>query len=260
MQNSVAENPALILQPSCGKGSHTAGGGIYDPDVLCNRFFDADPVRLQRRTADLSLRANCRGGSWRGVRTGSSVIEVRSVVRTGLPGPEQGGTYRYVAGEAVAVDLPNGETLFAVLTGNGTSTFFSPEYIVEMVSRDHFSKKFGRRMSANDAQLIAKLADTRLKAELPAKQMPAFVIFDDLSRPSSVRELVVSNFADNLGEGYRLSKVIVETTQKPIVYTIGGRLKWLRPAPEPSLDPTHAYDDFSAAATLTHGDFWRHTQ
>lgn len=260
MQNSVAENPALILNHRAAKEAIPLGAVFMTRTFFVIAFLTLILSGCSEELPTYRYELTVEVDTPEGVRTGSSVIEVRSVVRTGLPGPEQGGTYRYVAGEAVAVDLPNGETLFAVLTGNGTSTFFSPEYIVEMVSRDHFSKKFGRRMSANDAQLIAKLADTRLKAELPAKQMPAFVIFDDLSRPSSVRELVVSNFADNLGEGYRLSKVIVETTQKPIVYTIGGRLKWLRPAPEPSLDPTHAYDDFSVAATLTHGDFWRHTQ
>jgi hypothetical protein len=51
-----------------------------------------------------------------GVRTGSSIVEVRA---TGEPRilPDSGGVFTRVTGEAVVVDLPKGEALFALLKG-----------------------------------------------------------------------------------------------------------------------------------------------
>lgn len=55
----------------------------------------------------------------KGVPASPAVREVRSFNQgEGFPGPEAGGVRKEIAGEAVALDLPNGETQFALLKGN----------------------------------------------------------------------------------------------------------------------------------------------
>lgn len=54
-----------------------------------------------------------------GVRAGSAVIEVIQGEGIAFPGPEAGGVKARVRGEAVAVDLPGGQTLFALLRSPG---------------------------------------------------------------------------------------------------------------------------------------------
>lgn len=97
------------------------------------------PEFISRRSAFGVLAAGATvllGGCWRpsetlryrltievetpqGVRSGSSVIEVRGVRNPDWVNIEGRGTRASFRGEAVAVDLPHGKTLFALLRSEG---------------------------------------------------------------------------------------------------------------------------------------------
>ena len=67
------------------------------------------------RTPDYRYRLTVEVDTPQGLRTGSSVIEVQTSVAGEYSIPSPGAVSHRVRGEAVAVDLPGGQTLFALL-------------------------------------------------------------------------------------------------------------------------------------------------
>ena len=74
----------------------------------CGMIFPSDRLR-QKITVEVETPA--------GLRSGSSVVETE--VRKGKSWGDASGTTFRLKGEAVAVDLPGGRTLFALLRGGG---------------------------------------------------------------------------------------------------------------------------------------------
>jgi hypothetical protein len=154
-----------------------------------------------------------------GLRKGSSVYEVLANNKTALL-PEEASRDWGVRGEAVAVDLPNGRTLFALLKTNAkhgdmaglSMTALDPAFQNDIVE---------------SAARIASGKGVKRQAAVAPEDYPMLVTFRDLADPTSVQAVPPTGFASVFGPGYALRRITVQITDDDIATGIQGRLSWL---------------------------------
>lgn len=170
-----------------------------------------------------------------GLRSGSSVYEVEAVASRELITGGM-GSYTRFRGEAVAVDLPGGKTLFALLRmANGTS------------ADDHLGLMSMRAMDPalvyahkdQSARRIAAGDDIRSPVEVAPEDYPLMVMFRDINDPRSVERVDP--------EAIGVKRIVLETTSDEVTTGIEKRLGWLRdggltldPGGAPTTNPTFA--------------------
>lgn len=174
-----------------------------------------------------------------GVKTGHAVREVSFSARA------NGGDYGHVKGEAVAIDLPNGDVLFALLTSGDGDVDYAGNTMASLF----------KQLGSDTIQLWPD--PPRVSAPIIGDPLPMLVRFRDVSDPRSVERVDKANLAATFGIGYALKRITVEKTDEPVTVGIGTQLPWLSEFPEPSLNSSHGSKDFSLSATLHHGDFRR---
>ncbi|MEM7703663.1 MAG: hypothetical protein AAF251_17130 [Pseudomonadota bacterium] len=147
-----------------------------------------------------------------GVRTGSSVREVEIWERVGdtMIGNKVGGKVR---GEAVAVDLPNGKTLYMLLGDARWLAHQAIETPPPGPGHHLWGVKRARWMVENKA-----------KGELPRGRYPMTVTSDDPRDPRAFFELDPEDLGANLGPGYSLKRVTIEITNDPLTRGMEKRL------------------------------------
>lgn len=164
-----------------------------------------------------------------GERTGSSVWSwTLSKPSIALATPFDG---KFV-GEAVAVDLPNGKTVFALLDGTTSSPSMLPE-------RQFYDETRGMRDRLETIRFLARrIGDTRsLPCEVrgPDDRIPKFrfdclklAAFEDLNDPSSIFVVDYHDAEATLGEGYQIKDISIAITDAAVSTGIEGRLPWYR--------------------------------
>ncbi|WP_298303280.1 hypothetical protein [uncultured Erythrobacter sp.] len=154
-----------------------------------------------------------------------------------------GGNLAHVTGEAVALDLPGGKTLFALLVGtNGNA--------------DHASQAMWHLFRELDQDVIELWPEVpQINNPRIPTPVPMLVTFADQSVSASVKRLDPEDFEPVLGSGVVLKRITIARTTAPVTKEIGDLLDWLSTHPEPSLSPGHDQRDFSLPATLKHGAF-----
>jgi hypothetical protein len=187
----------------------------------CSLFYPSETLRY-RMTVTVDTPE--------GPRTGSSVVE--STMAAGPRPGDTGGIHYGLKGEAVAVPLPNGKVLFALLRSNtgGDAAGYHARLMQSAACRE------GRPSVRPDPSLCGgpdwKLfrpwaRKQQLAVELAPSQYPMFVTFGDLADPKSVRSASPAEFASGFGPGYVLRRVSVQVTDDPVTTGIEGRLAWL---------------------------------
>ena len=148
-----------------------------------------------------------------GRRSGSSVIQVKM-----RPGGLLSG-YAYVAdyhGEAVAIDLPGGRTLYALLTKPQAS--YGAEFYALAAYRDVLPH------TSNWRDDIEALQTQRAPALLGPKDYPRLVTFADPRDPKTVVPIEPSKLSTIFGPGVRLAHIEIAITTDPVTETIAARL------------------------------------
>lgn len=184
-----------------------------------------------------------------GLRTGSSVYEVTAGNRTALL-PDMAQRHKSLRGEAVAVDLPGGRTLFALLEtdnafrtdlGHISMAALDPTYNNDWVES-------ADRISSGDGIVSP--------AEVKPEDYPILVTFGDASDAATVRLVEPSDFSELFGDGFSLRRITVARTEDKMIPTIVNRLSELgieeghgldrskRVTPNPSLAQQLGYSDF----------------
>jgi hypothetical protein len=182
-----------------------------------------------------------------GLRRGSSVIEVQTA-RGGaltISGGGGGGVAHHVVGQAVAVDLPNGQTLFALLRSD-----WGPE-LAEMIYPRQVPHPTRQEVEARavdgkwDPDLEFDMWMERVEAShgdftvprwrtgLPQKLSgwPMLVHFRDIRDPASVAAVDPDELKATFGRGYAVRRVLVQKTDEPASGDIVTRLPWLARRP-----------------------------
>ena len=168
-----------------------------------------------------------------GLRSGSSVIEVR-MTETGdhaLVFPEASGIKSRVQGEAVAVDLPGGKVLFALLRMEGSSGGAAGWAITALdPPRPKGDYEVIRQVQAMQKIDRVGILPRTLPpiAHLPERSVyPMLVTFADITDPTSVALVDPDNLAATFGEGTTLKRITVQITDDPVTTGIEERLGWL---------------------------------
>ncbi|MEG3144632.1 hypothetical protein U1839_08190 [Sphingomonas sp. RT2P30] len=191
----------------------------------CGLFGPSFPTYRYRLTVEVDTPA--------GLRTGSSVIEVRTT-RNGpnaLDSPNL--IFVDVRGEAVAVDLPGGQILFATLSEwagwvmlNANPYPKELDYRNKNVDADHVRYEL---MLANDALITLPRYFTPLSATgMQQSGYPMLVHFSDINDPKTVRIVDPENLSASFGKRFNLRRVTVQIVNDNITTGISNKLKWLR--------------------------------
>jgi hypothetical protein len=154
-----------------------------------------------------------------GVRSGSSVYQVSAASMPALLPNERKRDW-VVQGEAVAIDLPNGQTLFALMrTGN---LYRRDLALMSMAALDTAFKND----VVESAGRLALDFSVHHKAEVQPNDYPLLVVFADNLVPASAKQ-VDPKSQGVLGRGFHLTRITAELTNEPITRGIEKRLPWL---------------------------------
>lgn len=164
-----------------------------------------------------------------GPRMGSSVVETE--VREGKSWGDASGTSFHLKGEAVAIDLPGGRTLFALLCGadgtQGDATGYQTRLLYEVLRAIGPSGPAGDVSHMDVMQARAAAQDAEVKLDLPQWLYPMLVTFTDIDDPKSVQRVDPANPAASFGPGIRLKRITVEVTDDDVTTGIEKSLGWL---------------------------------
>lgn len=155
-----------------------------------------------------------------GVRTGSSVYEV-TAGNTGGILPEGAKRDWSVKGEAVAVDLPGGRTLFALLK---TGAHFDDMMGLSMATLHPDFRGTGYDV-VGVAKELARGAWPG-PAEVAPENYPMLVTFPVYDNPASVRQVEALDLAAVYGSGINLRSIIIELTDAPILLMRQYQTSW----------------------------------
>lgn len=157
-----------------------------------------------------------------GLRSGSSVYEVTAGRPISfLPG--MANREWTIRGEATAVDLPGGRTLFALLK-----------------TAAHFDDMMGLSMAtlfprfAIEGYDVVGVAAKLARGDYPGptavrpENYPLLVTFSNVADPATVEAIDPSNLGATFGPRFALSRIVVELTNAVVTRAVEKRLKWLK--------------------------------
>ncbi|PLK22388.1 hypothetical protein C0V72_15100 [Porphyrobacter sp. TH134] len=162
-----------------------------------------------------------------GVKSGSSVIEVRQTLVRAGSSPANQAVERRVRGEAVAVDLPGGKTLFALLRSDNDIDWVSRVYVLLTPQRrEAFEDAMDNVLEVTGERTLPRMWPANVI--MPKRSAyPMMVTFRDPADPTTVALVNPDDLAAKFGEGVKLKRITVELTDERVTSGIEERLKWL---------------------------------
>ena len=158
-----------------------------------------------------------------GPRSGSSIVEAKVIRELPLMGAD-GVVYR-IRGEAVVVDLPGGDALFALL-GNEPYHVALP---TNGLRRGRSDPPGAPELDARerDAADWPALRSARPLITLAPVDYPMLVRFQDIADPSSVERVEPLNLGASFGTGLHLLRITIQPTDEEARARVEQRLPWL---------------------------------
>ncbi len=186
-----------------------------------------------------------------GLKSGSSVIEVTSSRAPDWMPVDGGGVAKEARGEAVAVDLPGGRTLFALLRSNSGSVDW-PAYVAYSVIVGPLQKAgedgqgaFIERADAAKGKIFVvpreKPVHNMSTPDAPLNNYPLLVTFTDNRDPKTVTRVDPADLAKSFGPGVKLRRITLEITDDPVTTGIEKRLGWLEHLADYQTDPKNPF-------------------
>jgi hypothetical protein len=145
-------------------------------------------------------------------------------------------------GEAVAVDLSGGQTLFALVVDGFTYKDFNGGLTGGSMRETAF-RSFSPKWVQSEA-LVALFADLEKRSsigrtvEVAPKHFPPLVRFRDTRDPKSVEWVDPNDLAKSFGTGVKLKRIILTVVDEPVTKEIEKRLIPLGIEPDNGLDRT----------------------
>ena len=156
-----------------------------------------------------------------GLKTGSSVYEVTAGKRWQIL-PDARSRKVSVRGEAVAVEIAPGKTLFALLK---THAHFENMVGLSMATLD---RQFTDRYDVvATAKRLAARSDDGPAVAVDPKNYPVLVTFSDPGSSASVTLVNPADLAATFGNKISLKRITVQITRDPVTTGIEKRLAWL---------------------------------
>ena len=149
------------------------------------------------------------------------------------------------AGEAVAVDLPIGRALFALIKDQG---MLPERHFRQYNSGDGADRIANIQSISASAGASTKLACRQVpedastpEAAKPEYDCPILVTFKDITDSTSIARVDPDDLAASFGTGYRLKAMTVQVTGEPVTVGIGERLGWLDNLNKYRTDPSNPF-------------------
>lgn len=201
----------------------------------CGLIFPSDKLR-QKIIVEVETPSD--------LRSGSSVVETKVV--EGKSWGDSSGTRFQLSGEAVAVDMPGGKRLFALLRGrrNEDQAGYQTRLLMDALRAGVRSNPPISIDGRTLMQVRALASNVELQLDLPSILYPMLVIFRDPSDPKSVEPIEANDLARHFGSGVRLKRIILAVTDEPITRGIMKKL--------PSFGKETGFDNWFR--TLPYGD------
>jgi hypothetical protein len=148
-----------------------------------------------------------------GLRTGYAVRQVDWSPGVKIT-PEADTASMTHKGEAVMVELPNGETLFALMSPDGQET----------------------PMLAFGSATLKSIADRSVKELRPPERFnsssgrsgyPRFVRFRNINDPKTVENVDPAKLATSFGAGYRLKRITAQIVDEDVTQKVVKKLPWI---------------------------------
>ena len=183
-----------------------------------------------------------------GLKSGSSVIEVRTEVADKPIIPDANTLDIRVTGEAVTIDIGKRGLLFALLRSDdavgwagGVMELVTPH--PPYVAGENAYRGWHRAMLANKGlhELPRNSTSTLQPWQHPEpvatpRDFPMLVRFSNIADPTTVLGVDPDNLAAAFGQGVKLRRMTVELTDDPVTYGIGEKLGWLNTSSDSGLD------------------------
>lgn len=185
-----------------------------------------------------------------GIKTGYSVIEVKW---------NKAGRGFNVRGEAVAVDLPKGQTLFILLRSASNADWAAwLHQIVKLENSPEDQALYYSRIATNRQVWMIPRTKEYFGNKEQHDNYPYFVRFGNINDPKSVEQVDPDDLAKTFGPGVKLKSFTMQMTNEPVTVGIEKRLEWLESIRGKNLDNSNLYDiNAPLNAKLNSGDFRR---
>lgn len=162
-------------------------------------------------------------------RTGSSVMSFALSKPTVALVSPYNAKFR---GEAVAVDLGNGRTLFALLVdeqGDGGGIQMLPERLFRDLSSGSERVRNIKDIASNEGLVrdVPRFWPAISDSREPMVQYPLLVRFRSPDQPESIEAVAPDALEQAFGPGVRLKRITAEITDAPVTDGIKRRLPWL---------------------------------
>lgn len=196
-------------------------------------FLSALALHACSRSETFRYRMTVEVETPEGLKTGSSVIEVH-YSETGdksITFPEARGINTRARGEAVAVDLPDGKVLFALLRSQ-KSVDAAAGWPIDALDPprtdgDYVVVRQVRAMKDMDELAVLPRMLPPAGHRQERSGYPMLVTFRDIEDPTSVTLVDPDDLAASFGEGVKLERITVQITDEPETTGIEKRLGWL---------------------------------
>ena len=242
------ERLAMPIQLAMANECRAGGIPICGGDA-CGMMARRGVFGLLAAATSVALLAGCNpfGHSYRykltvevdtpqGLKTGYAVREIN--YKQGIKLPDSSGFSVTQRGEAVAVDLPGGQTLFVLLETDAYVTLQtgfggdSPEMldVAKADKRVSVVKPFPPTIGTDPTD--------------PSNRFhgyPRFVRFKDLHDPLTMTTIKPDNLAASFGPGVTLKRITIQMTDEPVTAGISQRLEWLNRLERYQSDQTNPF-------------------
>lgn len=161
-----------------------------------------------------------------GIVTGSSVVQIDArLYPNGQPITNNIASFHF-SGEAVAVEVAEGEWLFALLHPY-------PAILIHPTRPD----LFGDTPQRDYRNWMPDIPNETDPVAMPEEYWPRFVTFTDINNPVTVVGVDPSDLSASFGEGVRLVEVTLEVTEDEVDFRgISSALLWLESLDGGALD------------------------
>ena len=178
-----------------------------------------------------------------GIRSGFAVRQVNWAAGKKLTQEADTSSMSHT-GEAVMVDLPNGQTLFALMSPDGQET--------PMLA-------FGSARQTPAVEGLVKVLSPPERPEVTygGSGYPRLVRFRDINDPKTVEKVDQADLASSFGAGYRLKRITAQVVDEDVTEKVAERLGWLKKSSMKRLNPPKNPSDFSGGPPFYSQDFWR---
>ena len=220
-----------------------------------------------KRFPDYRYRLTVEVDTPNGMRSGSSVIEVYTAMSGPINIPSPNTLVKRMKGEAVAVDLPNGQTLFALLRSE-SSVEWAKGAIENIIPRSDIPPREGNDYPRRFDLMLQRTGLYELPRQFPnpppyidktdkPTAYPMLVTFKDIADPKTVERVDPDNLAATFGKGYALKRITMQLTDDPVTVGIEKRLVWLPAYFSKMLDGNRITTSKELANNLGQGEFIR---